>query len=62
MIPKEAKAVSDLLENSKTECQKKCIADNWNQRCLTCKRTYKEIKEAYERTKHQSTSNHTSYL
>jgi hypothetical protein len=47
MTPREAKVVSALLENNKTGCLGNCIADNWNQRCMTCKRTYTQIKEAY---------------
>ena len=49
MDAKEVVKIAKHMEET-TPCQKKCKLDVWGEKCVTCKRTIQQIKEAYERT------------
>jgi hypothetical protein len=44
---------TEVVEITKkiTGCTLKCKVDVWNEQCVACNRTIKQIKEAYDSTK-----------
>lgn len=49
MQPKEAVELANkMMDEDVTPCQGKCKLDVWRERCVSCRRTLKQIKEAYE--------------
>lgn len=51
MNAKEVTEIAKRMEET-NPCQKKCKLDVWGERCVSCKRTIQQIKDAYEQPKH----------